>query len=86
MHIFTIIFIAPQKQLVYIGFMSIGDKIEIYIKDNGLSDARLGDMLEPKVTGACVWGWRHGRSEPDRPYRRQLIDITKGYISAEDFI
>lgn len=86
MHIFVIIFIAQQKQLVYSSGMGLGDKIEVYIKDNGLSDARLGAMLEPKVTGACVWGWRHGRSEPDRPYRKQLIDITNGYISAEDFV
>ena len=66
--------------------MTLGTKLELFIKKSALSDARLGQMLKPPVTGACVWGWRHERSEPERPYRGQLIKLSDGFIGAEDFI
>lgn len=66
--------------------MTFEAKLAQFIQKNALSDARLGAMLEPKVTGACVGRWRLGRCEPSRQYRRQLIDLSDGYITAEDFI
>jgi hypothetical protein len=77
---------AKLFKLCHENRMTLGYKLEFFIKDAGLSDSKLGQMLVPPVTGACVWGWRHGRSEPERLYRGQLIKISNGYICADDFI
>lgn len=66
--------------------MTFCEKLTHFIQISDISDAKLGAMLEPKVTGACVGRWRLGRCEPSRQYRRQLIIVTGGFITAEDFI
>jgi hypothetical protein len=66
--------------------MTFGEKLANWLKMTEQTDAALGASLNPPVTGACVWGWRRNRSEPARVYRRQIIELSKGVFTAEDFI
>lgn len=67
-------------------FEEFHQKFEHFCKTNNLTDSVIGQSLTPPVTGACIWGWRKGRSEPARIYRRQIINFGNGYFTAEDFI
>lgn len=66
--------------------MSFSTKLTTWMNRKGLSDSGLGNILSPKVTRQSVMDWRKDRYMPSDQHRGTLIDLSGGFITAEDFI
>ncbi len=59
--------------------------LDLYLKNNKITNEQFGKMLKPPVTFQTVSGWRHNAYKPCAKNIKQIENITSGEVNLSSF-